>query len=271
MLIAVAKTGNIGSSTVLELLLDERADRKDIEVRVVSSGAKMGKAEADYVSNRVLELNPDLILFTTPNANAPGPKKAISAFAGKPVIVVSDAPAVKATDFIEEQGLGYILVKADAMIGARREFLDPTEMAIFNADILKVLSGTGVISLLPEELGKAIVAIKMGKSYLPRIVVTAENAVEHANYSELEARKKAVSAYNMAEEVGRLNVRGCFMEKDPEKYIQTVADAHELLRKSAALVSEAREVERENDSLYRTPHSSDGRILRKTRLMEKPE
>jgi methylenetetrahydromethanopterin dehydrogenase len=75
----------------------------------------------------------------------------------------------------------------------------------------------------------------------------------------------------MAEEVGRLNVRGCFMEKDPEKYIQTVADAHELLRKSAALVSEAREVERENDSLYRTPHSSDGRILRKTRLMEKPE
>ena len=271
MLIVVAKTGNIGASTVLELLLDERADRKDIDVRVVSSGAKMGKDEAEYVSNRVLELNPDLILYTTPNASAPGPKKAISAFAGKNAIVVSDAPAVKAKDFIEEKGLGYILVKADAMIGARREFLDPTEMAVFNADMLKVLAGTGALRLIQIELGKTIDALKAGKSYLPRVVVTAENAVEQANYSNSEAREKAVTAYNMCVEVGGINVRGCFMEKEPAKYIQTVAEAHELLRKAATLIDEAREIERANDTLYRTPHSTDGRILRKTKLMEKPE
>ncbi len=28
------------------------------------------------------------------------------------------------------------------MIGARREFLDPTEMASFNSDVIKVLSAT---------------------------------------------------------------------------------------------------------------------------------
>ena len=231
----------------------------------------MGKDEAEYVSNRVLELNPDLILYTTPNASAPGPKKAISAFAGKPVIVVSDAPAVKSKDLIEKHGLGYILVKADAMIGARREFLDPTEMAVFNADMLKVLAGTGALRLIQIELGKTIDALKQYEKYLPKVVVTAENAVEHANYSDPAAREKAVSAYNMCVEVGGMNVRGCFMEKEPAKYIQTVSDAHELLRKATTLIDEAREIERKSDTLYRTPHSPDGRILRKTRLMEKPE
>jgi methylenetetrahydromethanopterin dehydrogenase len=271
MLIVVAKTGNIGASTVLELLLDERADRKDIDIWVVSSGAKMGKDEAEYVSNRVLELNADLILYTTPNASAPGPKKVISALAGKPVIVVSDAPAVKAKEFIEEHGLGYILVKADAMIGARREFLDPTEMAVFNADMLKVLAGTGALRLIQTELGKTVDALKQGNKYLPRVVVSAEKAVEHANYRDSSAKQKAVTAYNMAVEVGGMNVRGCFMEKDPATYIQTVAEAHAKLKEAAILVDEARDIERANDTLYRTPHSTDGRILRKTKLMEKPE
>ncbi|MFQ5801203.1 MAG: F420-dependent methylenetetrahydromethanopterin dehydrogenase [Candidatus Hydrothermarchaeales archaeon] len=271
MLIVVAKTGNIGSSIVLELLLDERADRKDIDVRVVSSGAKMSGGEADYVSRRVLELNPDLIIYATPNASAPGQKTVIEALSGKRAIVISDAPAVKATEFIEEKGLGYILVKADAMIGARREFLDPTEMAIFNADILKVLAGTGVIRLIQEELRKTIAALKEGKTYLPRIVVTADAAVEHANFKDPNAKEKAISAYTMAEEVGKLNVKGCFVEKEPSEYIQTVAKAHALLRDASVLVDEAREIEKQNDTLYRTPHSPEGRILRKTKLLEKPE
>jgi methylenetetrahydromethanopterin dehydrogenase len=271
MLIAVTKTGNIGASTVLELLLDERADRKDIDVRVVSSGAKMDNAEAEYVSTRILDLDADLIIYATPNANAPGPKKVIDAFSGKNAIIVSDAPAMKARDYIEKRGLSYILISADAMIGARREFLDPTEMAVFNADILKVLAGTGALRLIQTEIGKTVDALKEGAKYLPRIVVTAESAVEHANYSNSVAREKAVLAYNMAEEVGSLNVRGCFMEKDPSKYIQTVADAHELLRKAATLIDEAREIERKSDTLYRTPHNPHGRIMRKTRLMEKPE
>ena len=267
----VAKTGNIGASTVLELLLDERADRKDIDVRVVSSGAKMGKSEAEYVANRVLELNPDLILYTTPNANALGPKKAMTAFAGKNAIVVSDAPAVKAKDLMEEHGLGYILVKGDAMIGARREFLDPTEMAIFNADMLNVLAGTGALRLIQVEIGKSVDALKAGETYLPHVEVSAEKAVEAANYSDSKAREKAIKAYNMAVEVGSKNVRGCFMEQDSVKYIQTVSNAHAKLKEAAVLVDEAREIERKSDTLYRTPHSPDGRILKKTQLMEKPE
>jgi methylenetetrahydromethanopterin dehydrogenase len=231
----------------------------------------MGKAEAEYVSKRILDLDADLIIYATPNASAPGPKKVIDSFSGKSAIVVSDAPAVKAKEFIEERGLGYILVTADAMIGARREFLDPTEMAVFNADILNVLAGTGALRLIQTELGKSINALKAGKKYLPRIVMTAKIAVEYANYRDQEAKEKAVSAYNMAEKVGGLNVRGCFMEKEPAKYIRTVSEAHTLLRKAASLVDESREIERVKDTLYRTPHNPDGKILKKTRLMEKPE
>ncbi len=270
MLIAVAKTGNIGASLVLELLLDERADRKDIDVQVVSSGAKMGEKEAQQVLNRILDLKADLILYATPNASTPGPKTLIKGLKGKLAIVVSDAPAIKAKELLEENKVGYILVKADAMIGARREFLDPTEMAIFNADILKILAGTGVIRLLQEELGKSITALKNKKTYLPQVIVTSEKGVEHAHYKDKRAREKAIKAYQTAEEVGRLNVKGCFIEKEPREYIKTVSRAHELLGKAAGLVDEAREIERKNDTLVRTPHYIDGTILRKTRLYEKP-
>jgi len=39
--VGVLKMGAIGTAVILEYLLDERADREDIEVRVVTSGAKM--------------------------------------------------------------------------------------------------------------------------------------------------------------------------------------------------------------------------------------
>lgn len=270
MLIVVAKTGNIGASTVLELLFDERAERKDIDVRVVSSGAKMGIAEAEYVAKRVMDLEPDLILYTTPNASAPGPKKVIETLAGRNLVLISDAPAAKSKDYFEEFGIGYILVKGDPMIGARREFLDPTEMAFFNADILKVLAGTGVLRLIQGELSKTVEEIKKGGSYLPKVVVTAKRAVSKAGFTNPYARSKALAAYRMAEAVGELNVRGCFMEKEAEDYILTVSSAHELLRTAAALVDEAREIEKHGDTLYRNPNSPDGVILEKNRILEKP-
>jgi methylenetetrahydromethanopterin dehydrogenase len=270
MLIVVAKTGNIGSSLVLELLLDERADRKDIDVRVVSSGAKMSVEEGLYVAEKTLELNPDLIIYATPNASAKGPRIVVESLRGRNAIIVSDSPAVKLKDTIEKDGLGYILITADAMIGARREFLDPTEMGIFNADILKILGGTGVIRLIQIELGKTISALKTGRKYLPRVVVTGDIAIRHANFKGSKAKEKALSAYIMAEKVGKLNVRGCFMEKDPKEYIKTVAQAHNTLRKASIFVDEAREIEKTNDTLYRTPHNSDGRILKKSKLFEKP-
>ncbi len=270
MHIVVAKTGNIGCSTVLELLLDERADRKDIKVTVVSSGAKMGVSEAEFVASTAVSLDPDIILYSTPNASAPGPKKVIEALSGRRAVVISDAPAAKIKNVLEEKRLGYILVTADAMIGARREFLDPTEMAVFNADILKVLAGTGALRLIQLELGRSIDAVKKGDEYLPRIIVTAEKAVEHAHFADKKAKEKALKAYRMAEDVGGLNVKGCFVEQEPEKYIKTVSKAHSHLKEAASLIDEARLIELKNDTLYRTPHASDGRILNKTRLMEKP-
>ena len=42
--IGIVKCGNIGISPIIELLLDERADRENIDVQVISSGAKLGPA-----------------------------------------------------------------------------------------------------------------------------------------------------------------------------------------------------------------------------------
>ena len=43
---------------------------------------------------------------------------------------------------------GYIIMKGDAMIGARREFLDPIEMADYNGNLVKVLALTGAFRKL---------------------------------------------------------------------------------------------------------------------------
>lgn len=269
--IGVIKTGNIATSLMLELLLDERADREDIRVRVVSCGAKMTPEEAEGLVAEINKFNPELLLYSTPNPSAPGPKKVIEQLRGRKAIVIGDAPGVKMASTLEDYNLGYILVKGDAMIGARREFLDPTEMALFNADMLKVLAVAGVFRLVQVEVGKAVEAVKKGEEYLPRMVVDAEVALKYAGIENAKARENAAKAYAMAEEVGKLNVRGCFVEKEREKYLRTVNEAHELLSKAATLAKEARELEKEEDRVLRTPHYKDGRILKKRGLMGKPK
>ncbi len=266
MWIGVIKTGNIASSLVLELLLDERADRKNIDVRVATSGAKMGVEDCKEVAKQIVDRGPDLMLYTTPNPATPGPKKVIDMLKGKRAVVVGDAPGIKIKDKLEEAGLGYIFVKADSMIGARREFLDPTEMAIFNGEMLKVLSITGAFKVIQEEIDRTI----DDKNYLPRVVIGSDRALASSGIKNPYARAKAKAAYEMAEKVGELNVKGCFMQKEPEKYIRTVASAHELLRASAALADEAREIEKASDEVERKPHSSDGKVLKKDKLMDKP-
>jgi methylenetetrahydromethanopterin dehydrogenase len=214
---------------------------------------------------------PDVVLYSTPNPSAPGPRKVIEALKGRRAIIIGDAPGDKMAATLRKYNMGYIFIRGDAMIGARREFLDPTEMAVFNADMLKVLAVTGVFRLMQVEIGKVIEAAKKGENYLPRVVVKAEAALEYAGIENAGAKDKAARAYAMAEDVGKLNVRGCFVEKDPEKYISTVAEAHELLRKAAMLANDAREIEKRDDRVLRTPHYKDGRILRKRGLMEKPK
>lgn len=269
--VGVLKMGAIGTALLVEYLLDERADRGDIEVRVVTSGAKMQPEEA-VVAEKLKEFDPDVVIVVSPNAALPGPKAAREAFGGKPVIVISDAPAKKAKDELKEKGFGYIFIDADSMIGARREFLDPTEMALFNAEVIKVLAVTGVFRLVQEAIDKVIEDIKAGKQpKLPQIVVTAERAVEAGNFSNPYAKAKAMAAFYIAEKVADIDVKGCFVEKDPAKYIPLVASAHEMMRVAAMLADEAREIEKGNDTLFRSPHSKEGAILRKTQLMAKPE
>jgi len=272
--IGVLKTGNIGASTVLELSLDERADRGDVKVRVISSGSKMDENSAQEAANIFLKtLSPDLIIYSTPNAAATGPKTVLELLKDRAeeTIVISDGAAAKIKKELEEGGFGYVFAKADAMIGARREFLDPTEMAVFNADILKVLACTGAVRALQSEIDKAIDALKKGERYLPRIIIDRKVAMKHANFGNPYARAKASAAFEIAEKAGELAVQGCFMEKTEEEYILTVAAAHELVREAAKLADEAREIEKKSDTLHRTPHYKDGTLLKKSKLMEKPK
>jgi len=270
--VGFVKLGNIGISRIVDLLLDERADREDIEVRVLGTGAKMSPESAPDTA-RLLDWDPDVVMVLSPNAALPGPTKAREMVKekGKPCIVISDAPAMKAKDKLKEDGFGYIIIPGDPMIGARREFLDPVEMSIFNVDVLSVLSITGVVKLVQEEIDRVINEIKAGGEVkLPQIIATAEKAVARAGFSNPYAKAKAIAAYSMAEKVADLDVKGCFMMKDPEAYVPIVAAAHELIAEAAKLAKEAREIEKASDSVLRMPHARKGEILKKTKLMEKP-
>ncbi len=270
--IGFVKLGNIGTSRIVDLLLDERADREDIDVRVVGTGAKM-TPEVAGDARWLLDWEPDLVVVISPNAALPGPKRAREMVKerGKPCIVISDGPAKKAVNELKENGFGYLIIPGDPMIGARREFLDPLEMSIFNSDVLAVLTITGVMRFVQEEIDRVIEELKAGKEpELPQAIVTAEKAVERAMFSNPYAKAKAIAAYNMLERVADMDSRGCFVLKDPADYVPMVAAAHELLRVAAELAFEAREMEKQTDSLVRTPHARTGALMKKQKLLEKP-
>ncbi|MCK4370571.1 MAG: methylenetetrahydromethanopterin dehydrogenase, partial [Candidatus Lokiarchaeota archaeon] len=163
--IGMLKNGTIGSSLLLAFLIDERAEATRVNVREVTSGAKMHPADhCIETMKKLLEFEPDLIVMSSPNAALPGPKATRELTGNIPTIVISDAPAKKAIDEIKAKGMGYILVNCDSMIGARRPFLDPVEMSIFNSDLLKVLAITGALQIIAEELNKVIMDMLEGKS-----------------------------------------------------------------------------------------------------------
>jgi len=74
--IGIFKCGNIGTSPLLELLLDELADRKDIKVRTVTTGSKMALDDVEEALPKMLEFNSDLFVVISPNTALPGPAKA---------------------------------------------------------------------------------------------------------------------------------------------------------------------------------------------------
>ncbi len=266
--IGVIKIGNLGISQVVDLLLDERADR-DIDVRTAGSGAKMGTDEAADMAT-LMEWDPDLVVVVSPNASLPGPTKARESVGDKPCIIISDSPAKKITDELAGKGFGYILLKGDPLIGARREFLDPTEMSLFNSDALKVLTTCGAVRLIQEELNAAIEGIQQGNVKLPHIIAGAETVVDRARFSNPYAKAKAIAAYKMAELVAEMNVQTCFVIKEPPRYIMMGAAAHEVMRAAALLADMAREIEKSGDTVSRRPHANSGQILDKTSLLEKP-
>ena len=271
--IGIIKSGNIGTSPVLDLLLDERADRPNIEVRIVGSGAKMGPEQVEEVTPKILEFDPDFAIFISPNPGAPGPAKARELLSGYdiPAVIIGDAPGAGKKDEMNEQGLGYLIVKGDPMIGARRELLDPTEMASFNADVIKVLSLTGAYRIVQNAIDDLIAAVEAGNDLeLPKIIITAEKAAEAAGFTNNYAKAKAIAAYTAAEKVADLDLKGCFMVKDSDKYIPLVAAAHELIAVAAKLATEARDIEKSNDTVLRTPHNKEGATATKTVLLDKP-
>jgi methylenetetrahydromethanopterin dehydrogenase len=271
--IGIFKCGNIGTSPLLELLLDELADRKDIKVRTVTTGSKMGPEDVEEALPKMLEFNPDLFVVISPNTALPGPAKARETFAstGKPGIVITDAPGKRVKADLEKQGLGYIIITGDPLIGARKEFLDPTEMAVFNSNVSKVLAITGVYRIVQTEIDKAVYAVETEQTpTLPKLVIDITVIRDNSVLSNPYARAKAMAAYGMTEKVADINALACFVEKESAKYIPLVASAHEVAQAAARLAEEAREVEKYNDSVMRKPHAKSGRTKNKTKLMLDP-
>lgn len=280
--LAVLKLGCIGAAPLLDLMFDERADRDDIETRGFTSGAKLDADSCAGATDDCLRYAPDLVLLVSPNAALPGPGKARESLleAGLKVIALGDAPSKKAfykknAEGKQEKnvpaGLGFFILPADPMIGARREFLDPTEMALFNSDVIKVLAGCGVLRAVQNELDKVIEALKSGQeASLPGMSITPQRALAAAAFSNPYAAAKAYAALSIAESVAGVTTKGCFAEQDPDKYITMVAAGHEMIRTAAQLADEAREIEKHNDQLLRSPHASDGRALSKSALADKP-
>jgi len=271
--IVVFKCGNIATSPLFELLLDELADRQDIRIRTVTTGSKMSVEDVEEALPKIFEFNPNLLISISPNPSISGPAKVREKLSSSdiPSVVISDAPGKRIKAELEEQGLGYIIITGDPLIGARREFLDPIEMAIFNSNIMKVLAITGVYRIVHQEIDKLIHAIKMGFSpALPKLIIDANTIRDRSDFENPYAKAKGLAAYELTEKIAEINLQACFIEKESEKYIPLVASAHEIAQIAAKLAEEAREIEKYNDTLVRKPHSKSGKLKIKNKLMLRP-
>lgn len=271
--IGILKVGCVGSSPLIDFLLDERAERTDIDVRVSGTGAKLGIEQCKDATTSILTHKPDIIILIGPAQQTSGPTEArrILAGTGVPTIIISDGPTQRIVKDLEAGGFGYIIVMADSMIGARREFLDPVEMVLYNTDTIKVLAISGALRVISEALDSVIQSVKKKeKSELPRIIIDKERAIAASGFKNPYARVKAMAAFEIARHVTELNSEGCFRVKEWERYVPIVAGAHEMMRTAARLADEAREIEKGEDSVLRRPHYDEGTLGEKRMLIEKP-
>lgn len=269
--IGFVKLGNIASSLVADLALDEIAERTDLEIKVITSGPKMTKKEGEAAAE-LKSWNPQLVVITSPNAATPGPTAARELFKGTPTIVVSDGPTKKESrDAMAADGYGFIILPVDPLIGAKREFLDPAEMAIFNADALRVLSICGGVRLVQEEIDRSISSIASGSPALPKILATPEKCAARMDFGNPYARAKAIAALYMAQTAASIDAQACFKLKDLEPIAIAAAAGHEVMRAAARLADEAREIEKAIDSVARKPHARSGELMSKVKLLDKPQ
>jgi len=273
--VGILKLGNIASSILLEMLLDERADREDIQVRTISSGAKLTETATNEAFELLSKEVFDLVIIATPNASLKIPKQIIKKIheKGQPVIVITDHLKKETKEEFVSEKIGFLVVKADAMIGARREFLDPIEMALYNSDLLKVLAIGGAFTILYSEINRALESIvkKNTENYLPQVVITAKKAVKAADFFNPYAKAKARAALEIAEKVAKVNSEACFKLQERQQYLHQVATAHEMMQTAAKLAGEAREIEKSINKVKRQPHHYKGQIQSKRLLMEKPD
>jgi methylenetetrahydromethanopterin dehydrogenase len=233
----------------------------------------MSVEDVEEALPKIFEFNPNLLISISPNPSISGPAKVREKLSSSdvPSVVISDAPGKRIKAKLEEQGLGYIIITGDPLIGARREFLDPIEMAIFNSNIIKVLAITGVYRIVHQEIDKLIQAIKKGVSLtLPRLIIDVNAIRDCSDFENPYAKAKALAAYELTEKIAEINFQACFVEKESEKYIPLVVSAHEIAQTAAKLAEEAREVEKYNNTLVRKPHSKKGDLKIKTKLMLPP-
>ena len=271
--VGVVKCGNVGSAPLLELLLDEVGDREDIRTRTVGTGSKMLAEETENALAKIFDYNPDLIVFVSPNPSVQGPTRAREILAEKkiPCLFICDAPGKRIKEEFEKYGFGYIIVMGDPLIGARREFLDPTEMAVFNSNIIKVLAITGVYRMIFREIDRLVHGYKAGLTpKLPTLIIDTDNIMDQSDFKNPYAKVKAMAAYELTKRLSEINTRACFVEKEKENYIPLVACAHEIAQVAARLAEEAREIEKYGDTLVRRPHGRDGRPKVKDKLMLPP-
>jgi len=266
--IAIVKAGNIATSTIIDIILDERAHREDIEVRVIGSGPKMKVKMIKEVMAIALALEPDLLIYVGPNISSKGNMEVAKVLKDfkVPIIFIGDANNKRILKTLELYGIGYIILEADPLLGAKRAILDSTEMVLFNANVLKVLAVSGTIRLLQHELDRVIKGLKHNKTLLPKLVVGSDLALKYSGIKNPYANAKAKAAFEMASIVHKLNYRACFELKKKEEYIPCVVSAHELAETAAEIAQNARNIEKINDSILTDPHNRYGQILRKEKL-----
>jgi methylenetetrahydromethanopterin dehydrogenase len=272
--VTIVKIGYIGTTTLIDALLDERSARSDIKIRVISSSVQMAEPDAEDAAKIAAGVPSDLYVIISPTVGLPGPSKAreVLKATGKPIIIIGDEPSRKAAKALAEEGIGSIVIYGDPMISAKAPFLDPVEMALFNSDVLRVLAVTGAFRLVQTTLDRVIEEIKAGqKPQLPQLVINKTEALAASDIQNPYAYAKAMAAYEASREVASLSTEAVFKIEERKDALPVLAAAHELMRMAAKLADEAREIEKGNDTVVRLAHYRKGDLRRRVKLMDEPE